>query len=211
MKIRFNVACQVCAFGNRCSHKRTYRYTKIGGNNFARIASVNRRKTGERARSSSKIPAVRARDTAERDYYAITAVISVAFRADIDLSSFPRSNGEVGCKRDNAGLAWADPVSLWFEGGEPARGKLKAAQQAENRRWGRDGSVADEKELVGGGEVGTGFERLGRGRGRKTVGKEKEGGKEGAGGRRGAVPERGRSVSEVNKREKRRRASEEGR
>lgn len=35
----------------------------------------------------------------------------------------------------------------------------------------------DEKELVGGGEVG--FERLGRGRGRKTVGKEKEGGEEG--------------------------------
>lgn len=37
-------------------------------------------------------------------------------------------------KRDNAGLAWADPVSLWFEGGEPARGKLEATQQAGSHR-----------------------------------------------------------------------------
>jgi len=32
----------------------------------------------------------------ERDYYTITSVISVVFCADIDLSSFLRSNDEVG-------------------------------------------------------------------------------------------------------------------
>lgn len=42
---------------------------------------------------------------------------------------------------------------------------------------GRAHSVADEKELVGRSEVG--FERLGLGRGRKTVGKEKKGARRG--------------------------------
>lgn len=72
--------------------------------------------------------------------------------------------------------------------------------------------MADEKELVGSGEVG--FKRLGQGRGRKTVGKETEGVRaEGRQERRthSASDERmGVGEREVRRERERERASEKG-